>query len=97
GGAGEALLQAIDRDGEPLALGRLQHVVDDALLEGIDGVLVVRRHEYDLGKPAIEPRDVTRRLDARLHGHPDVEENYFGAVLLDLLDRFFAVLRLRHY
>ena len=47
----EALLDALDGDLQALALGRLEHVVDDALLEGLDRVLVVGGDEDDL-RPA---------------------------------------------
>src|SRR6267142_2092619 len=93
---GEALLQALDGDGEALALGGLQHVVDHALLEGVDRVLVVGGDEDDLGRAPFQLGDVARRLHSGLGRHADVEEDHIGAVLFDHLDGFDAVLRFGH-
>ena len=62
---GEALLDALDRDLQALALGGLQHVVDDALLEGLDRVLVVGGDEDDLAAgPAVGVVRLARRRPA---------------------------------
>ena len=103
---GEALLDPVDGDLEPLALGGLEHVVDDALLEGLDRVLVVGGDENDLGaapepsafrlRPFLVDRQLGDRpggLDAVHAGHADVEEDQVGMVGLDQLDRLGAVLR----
>ena len=59
---------------QPLRLGRLQHVVDRALLERADRVLVVRGDEDDVGAAGERPR----RLDAVHPGHADVEKDDVG-------------------
>jgi hypothetical protein len=102
-------LNALDGHLQALALGRLQHVVDDALFEGLDRVLVVGGDEDDLaagpavrrvaGGPAArfgdrQLGDRARRLDAAHAGHPDVEEDEVRVQLLGQLDRLDAVLRL---
>ena len=47
----EPLADALHRDGEALALVRLEHIVDRALLEGLDRVLVVGGDEDDVRAP----------------------------------------------
>ena len=103
--AGQTLLDAVDRHLQPVALGGLQDVVDDALLEGFDRVLVVGRDEHDL---AAAPRlgvavdiafvdrqlaDRARRFDAVHSGHADVEKHQVGPMRLDQRDCLGAVLR----
>jgi hypothetical protein len=71
GGELDALAQPLAGEREPLGVGRLQQIVDRALFEGLDGVLVVRGDEHDV-RPA---RQRARRLDAVHRGHVDVEED----------------------
>jgi len=96
GGAARRFAQALDRDDQALALGRLEHVVDHALLEGVDRVLVVGGDEHDLRQAAVERSDLARGFDAGLRRHADVQEDHFGTELGDLLDGFDPVLRFRH-
>jgi hypothetical protein len=83
-----ALLQALDRDLQALRLGRFQHVVDGAALEGLDRVLVVGGDEHDLAGVA----DVARRFHAGLARHADVEEGQVGLQGGNQLHGFVAVL-----
>ena len=84
----QALLDALDRDRQALALGRLEHVVGHALLEGLDRVLVVGGDEDDLAAASVvvvdraQLRDLPRRLDAGQARHADVEEHEVGLVLV---------------
>ena len=66
---------------------RLQHVVDGALLEGGDGVLVVGGHEHDVALAARQPRD----LEPGHAGHLDVEEQHVGRMLGERARRLDAV------
>ena len=63
---GEALSDAVDRELQARPLGRLEDVVDDALLEGLDRVLVVGGDEDDLAAvPGLRARGRRRRRPRR--------------------------------
>src|SRR5471030_1025146 len=82
---------------EPFAADWLEQVIERALLEGLDGVLIVGGDEHQVA--AVEQH--ARRLDAGQAGHADVEEDDVGLVLagqrhgLDTVARLGDDLQLR--
>ena len=89
----QALLQARHGVGQARRLHRLHQVVERALREGLDRVLVVGGDEHEVRAAA----DAVRRLDARQARHVHVEEADVGLQRLELLDRLAAVARLRDH
>ena len=57
----------------------LEEVVDGAVFERVDRILVVRRHEDDTRFAA----DQARCLDTVEHGHPDIQKTDVGAKISD--------------
>jgi hypothetical protein len=103
GGAPRAAAQAVGGELQAVAFGRLEHVVDHALLEGLDRVLVVGGDEHDLGQQLVvvpfagwQLGDLACRVDAGQARHADVQEHDVGPVLLDQGHRLEPVLRLGH-
>ena len=85
--------RAFERDLEPRRVDRLQQIVDGIDLERFNGVLIVRRHEDDLGgRPAVE--QPTRHLETGQPRHLDIEEDDVGLQSGDRLQRLRAVARL---
>ena len=76
--------------GHALGGGRLQQVVDGALVERRDRVLVVGGDEHDVAGAGQLARD----LEAGAHRHPDVEKRDVGVVHARQHQRFVAVGRL---
>ena len=69
---------------------RLQHVVDCALVEGGDRVLVIGGDEDDMTAPA----SLARNFQPGRARHLDVEEHHVGAMLVEQAQRLHAVGRL---
>jgi hypothetical protein len=80
---------------QALVADRLQQVIHRALLERVDGVLVVGGDEHHLGARA-QLGQRARDLDAADAGHADVEEGDVRLRLGQLLQRTGAVLALGH-
>jgi hypothetical protein len=78
---------AAERLREAAGLDRLEQVVDRALLERLDGVLIERGDEDDVAPGTGDARD----FDAREAWHLHVEEKHLGASRLDLAQRRDAV------
>ena len=76
---------------EPIARDRLQQIVDRFLLEGGDGVLVVRRLEDD-GRPRLP--QVPRHVESADLRHRDVEQQDVGPQRRDMVQRLDGVGRL---
>ncbi len=80
---------------QALVAYRLEQVIHRALLECIDGVLVVGSNEHHLGaRTQLGQR--ARDLDAADTGHADIEESDVRLLLGQLLQRAGAVLALGH-
>jgi hypothetical protein len=86
----EARAHARDGGCEPCCTERLHHIVDGALLERRDRVLVVRGHEHDVAATA----GGLRHLEARQPRHLDVEEHHLRLAALHRVERLDAVLGL---
>ena len=82
--------QSLARERHTLGLGRLQQVIDCALLKRVDRELVVRGDEDHVRSA----RERLRGLDAVELGHPDVQEHDVGVETAHHRDRLAAVARL---
>ncbi|KAG1540470.1 hypothetical protein G6F50_014360 [Rhizopus delemar] len=80
---------------QPLVADRLQQVIHRALLEGVDGVLIVGGPEHHLGTRA-QLGQRARHFDATDAGHADVEEGDVRLLLGQLLQRRGAVFAFGH-
>ena len=80
----------LDGPRQPVAVHRLQQVVDRVQLERVDGEPVVGGAEDDPRARGLQPR---RHLETRERRHLDVEEHEIGRQGVDARDRFEAVLR----
>ena len=81
GALGLATVEVADAShglGEPVLAHRLEHVVDRVELEGVDGVVVVRRDEHDRRRGA-EPGQHAGELQPGQAGHADVGEDRVDA------------------
>ena len=92
-GDGGALLGELanvrERGREPRIVHRLQHVVDGARFEGLNGEAVVGRHEHDHRQ--LVRLQLGEHVEAGEPGHLDVEEHEVRAVLANRCERFAAV------
>jgi len=86
---------ALTRRQQAFVTDRLQKVIHRALLERVDGVLVIGGDEHHLGARA-QLGQRTRNFDATDAGHADVEERDVRLRLGQLLQRTGAVLALGH-
>jgi hypothetical protein len=89
---GEPLFEARHGFGQPLRLHRLHEIVERALGERLNRVLIVRGDEHEVRAAT----DVLRRLHAGQARHVDIQEADVGMVALESLDRLAAVACLRH-
>ena len=83
----ELRTEALARKRDALRFRRLQQIVDGAMLEGADRVLVVGGDEHDVHLSG----ERFGRLDAIQSGHLDVEEDDVRLLALHERDRFAAV------
>ena len=88
----EPLAQALAGQRHPLRLRRLQQIIDRAVLEGADRVLVVRGDEDHMGPAGQRPG----RLDAVHPRHADIEKDDIGSQALHDGYRLAAVAGLTH-
>ena len=86
---------ALTRRQQAFVTDRLQKVIHRALLERVDGVLVIGGDEHHLGARA-QLGQRARNFDATDAGHADVEERDVRLRLGQLLQRTGAVLALGH-
>ncbi len=86
---------AIDRRFQPARFDRLEQIVDGVHLECLDRVLVVGRHEDDLGVAA-SAEQTPGDFETGQPGHLHVEHHQVRRFLLDHAEGFEAVRGLRH-
>ena len=92
-GLRQAAAQALAGGGEAFGRHGFEQVVDCAMLEGVDRVLVVGGGEDDVA--AVE--QLARRFDAAHAGHADVEKGDLRLVARGQFHRFDAVRRHRNH